>query len=67
MTLVQDLHSAIRGLLRDRAYTTLAVLSLAPGAAAALAGGDFDGAERVGFDAGSGGRLIRLCHVALSG
>ena len=32
-----------------------------------LAGGDFDGAERVGFDAGSGGRLIRLCHGALSG
>ncbi len=34
MTLVQDLHSAIRGLLRDRAYTTLAVLSLAFGIAA---------------------------------
>ncbi len=32
-----------------------------------LAGGDFDGAERVGFNAGGGGRLIRLCHVALSG
>ena len=32
-----------------------------------LAGGDFDGAERVGFNAGGGWSLIRLCHVALSG
>ncbi len=32
-----------------------------------LAGGDFEGAERIGFNAGGGGRLIRLCHVALSG
>ncbi len=29
MTLLQDLRTAIRGLIRDRAYTTLAVLSLA--------------------------------------
>ncbi len=34
MTLVQDVRSAIRGLLRDRAYTTLAVLSLGFGIAA---------------------------------